>query len=186
MLHVRKPSEEQRHALLRRMATTEPTYAPLGGTLTGHVPAGLRHHRWATTLPAGSFVRAREVLTAWSMHRGSGLEVTTDGPVAEGTNVVMSAPLPVGWVDVTCRVVAVVDEPQRFGFAYGTLPVHPERGEEAFVVSVEADGTVSFCVAAHSTPAHPLARAAGPIADAMQDRAVRRYLRTMEALTLSA
>ena len=27
-----------------------------------------------------------------------------------------------------CRIVAVVDEPDRYGFAYGTLPGHTERG----------------------------------------------------------
>jgi uncharacterized protein (UPF0548 family) len=34
-----------------------------------------------------------------------------------------------------CRIVYVIDEPDRRGFAYGTLPGHPERGEEAFIIS---------------------------------------------------
>jgi uncharacterized protein (UPF0548 family) len=33
------------------------------------------------------------------------------------------------------RVVAVADEPDRCGFAYGTLPGHAVCGEEAFVVA---------------------------------------------------
>ena len=79
-----------------------------------------------------------------------------DGPLAVGTNVAISAALPVGHVEITCRVVAVVDEPDRFGFAYGTLPVHPEQGEESFVV-VRADaGGARFDVQAVSRPVHPL------------------------------
>jgi uncharacterized protein (UPF0548 family) len=33
-----------------------------------------------------------------------------------------------------CRVVFVIDETDRRGFAYGTLPGHPESGEELFAV----------------------------------------------------
>lgn len=33
-----------------------------------------------------------------------------------------------------CRVVYTVTESRRRGFAYGTLPGHPECGEEAFVI----------------------------------------------------
>ncbi len=40
------------------------------------------------------------------------------------------------------RVVAVVDEPHRRGFAYGTRTGHPVSGEEAFIVHRTADGEV--------------------------------------------
>ncbi|PRC54052.1 DUF1990 domain-containing protein, partial [Mycobacterium sp. ITM-2017-0098] len=39
-----------------------------------------------------------------------------------------------GPVMAPCRVVYVVDEPDRRGFAYGTPPGHAERGEELFLV----------------------------------------------------
>ena len=39
-----------------------------------------------------------------------------------------------GPVRAPCRVVYVVDEPDRRGFAYGTLPGHAESGEELFLV----------------------------------------------------
>ena len=113
------------------------------------------------------------------MHRGAGLEVATDGPITVGTNVAICAPLPVGFVDATCRIAAVVDEPARYGFAYGTLSVHPERGEEAFLV-VRDDGAVHFDVDAVSRPNHPVARLVPAVADRLQDMAVRRYLAAME------
>ena len=75
-----------------------------------------------------------------------------------------------------CRIVAVVDEPRRFGFAYGTLPLHPESGEEAFLVDRGEDDVVRFRVVAASRPAHPLARLGAPVARRVQRRITAGYL----------
>ncbi len=117
------------------------------------------------------------------MHRGAGLRVAADGPIAVGTNVAFSAPLPIGFVGGTCRIVVVVDEPNRYGFAYGTLSVHPERGEQAFIVSRDDAGNARLDIDSVSRSAHSLARLVAPLADTLQDRAVRRYLAAMRTLT---
>ena len=104
-------------------------------------------------------------------------------PDRDGTNVAFSAPLPIGFIDGTCRIVVVDDEPNRYGFAYGTLSVHPERGEESFVVLRDDDGNVRLDIDGVSRPAHPLAGLAPPFADHLQDGAVRRYLAAMQTLT---
>ena len=184
-VHLRRPSELDLDRLLARCAADELSYAPIGGSLDGTTPDGLTRHRWSTPLPAGAdFARAVDALTHWRVQEHAGLVVRSDGPMAVGTNVAMNARLPVaGYIDVTCRVVAVVDEPDRFGFAYGTLSVHPERGEESFVVTRDGDG-LRFDVAAISRPANVLARLAGPVADRLQDSAAQRYLRAMELLSL--
>jgi len=127
------------------------------------------------------FERAVEALRSWTVHRGAGLVLAADGPIAVGTNVAFNAPLPIGFVDGTCRIVAVVDEPDRSGFAYGTLSVHPERGEEAFVVVRDETGAVRFDVEGVSRPAHPIARLLPPVGDRLQDRGVRRYLSAMQS-----
>jgi uncharacterized protein (UPF0548 family) len=144
----------------------------------------LKRRHCATPL-AGSnaFERAVEALRTWGMHRGAGLRVAADGPIAVGTNVAFSAPLPIGFVDGTCRIVVVVDEPNRYGFAYGTLSVHPERGEEAFIVSREEAGDVRLDVDGVSRPTHALARLVPALAEHLQDRGVRRYLAAMRMLT---
>jgi uncharacterized protein (UPF0548 family) len=74
----------------------------------------------------------------------------------------------------------VVDEADRYGFAYGTLPGHPEQGEEAFVVERLADRTV-FRIVALSRPAEWLARAGGPISRRIQRSTARRYLDALAA-----
>ncbi len=170
-------------ALLERAGPDSLTYAPAGVSMGDLAPSGLKRRHWTTSL-AGSnaFERAVEALHTWGMHRGAGLRVAADGPIAVGTNVAFSAPLPIGFVDGTCRIVLVVDEPNRYGFAYGTLSVHPERGEEAFVVSRDGDGNVRLDIVGVSRTAHPLARLAPPLADHLQDRGVRRYLAAMRTL----
>ncbi len=171
-------------ALLERARTDALTYAPAGVSMGDLAPAGLKRRHWTTPLAgANAFECAVEALRTWGMHRGAGLRLAADGPIAVGTNVAFSAPLPIGFVDGTCRVVVVVDEPNRYGFAYGTLSVHPECGEEAFVVCRDDDGSVRLDIDGVSRPAHSLARLVPPLADLLQDRGVRRYLAAMRTLT---
>ena len=63
---------------------------------------------------------------------------------------------------------AVVNEPRRAGFAYGTLPGHPESGEESFVVEHLADDRVVLCIRAFSRPASWLFRIGYPAVLLMQ------------------
>lgn len=51
------------------------------------------------------------------------------------------------------RVVAVVDKPDRCGFAYGTKLGHPVCGEEAFIVHRNAAGTVFLTLRSLTRPA---------------------------------
>ena len=179
-IHPRRPGTGQLEELLRRCATAELTYEPVGVSLDPDAVTDLHRGRWEVELGCGDALdRGRAALRDWAVHRGSGISVLPDGPLEVGTNVAMAAPLPVGFVDATCRIVRLIDEPDRFGFAYGTLPVHPESGEEAFLLTRQPAGSVTFTVAAASTPVHPLARLAAPIADRLQDVACRRYLDAM-------
>jgi uncharacterized protein (UPF0548 family) len=184
-LRLRRTPPRDIERLLAACREDTPTYQPQGvslGATVATVPEGLERNHWECELAGGdAFARAGDALRAWRVHRGAGLELHTNGPLAEGTNVVIVAPLPVGFVEATCRIVRVVDQPDRFGFAYGTLSVHPERGEESFVVSRRPDGSATFDVVAVSAPAHPLARLVPPIAGRLQDRAARRYLAAMRA-----
>jgi uncharacterized protein (UPF0548 family) len=133
-------------------------------------PRGYRLDRWSRSLGHGDliFEKAADALRSWEVHKRSGLVVLAEGPPVVGMVVAMCAPLPVGFIDVVCRVVDVVEEGDRFGFAYGTLPVHPERGEESFTVVRAADGSITFEIAAVSRPRQLLARACPPIARKLQ------------------
>jgi uncharacterized protein (UPF0548 family) len=105
--------------------------------------------------------------------------VCDQGPPKVGVVVAMSGPLPLGYIDVVCRVISVIDETDRFGFAYGTLPVHVADGEESFTIGRDHDGTTTFVIDVVSRPRHPLARLCPPITSRLQRRAIAAYLDAM-------
>jgi uncharacterized protein (UPF0548 family) len=171
--------EAGRREALAGSAAAEVTYGPTGVTLGDARLPGYRTDRYEAELGrgAGTFERARDGLRAWAAHRGAGVQVEPPGaPLAEGTTVVLVTRLGPASVLAACRVVAVVDEARRFGFAYGTLPLHPERGEESFVVERGDDAVVRFRVVAVSRPAHPLARLGAPVSRRVQRRVTNGYL----------
>ena len=184
-LHLRRPDAAALARLADLSRSASLTYEPIGISALDTAPRGYHRGHWTCPLGTGdaAFDAAGDALREWSVHRGAGLIVFAEGPPAVGAIVAMAAPLPVGYIDVVCRVVEVVDRADRFGFVYGTLPIHPEQGEETFVVVRNGDD-VSFEITAISRPRHPLARVAPPIANLLQRRATMRYLDAMRAALL--
>jgi uncharacterized protein (UPF0548 family) len=188
-IRIRRPEPADLEELRIGSTTCDLTYGPVGvahdPSLRATTPAGFRRDHWSVDLPAGprSFETAAAFVHDWGVQRGAGLVVCANGPPVAGQVVAMGAPLPVGWIDVVCRVVAVVDDPDRSGFVYGTLPDHPERGEESFMICRDPDGTIRFEIDAVSRSRHPLARLAPPVARLLQRRATGRYLDAVSAAT---
>jgi uncharacterized protein (UPF0548 family) len=160
-------------------ALTPPfTYSDVGRTSPGaELPAGYRHVLRRARVGSGepAFAAVASSMREWGIHRGAGLRVRADGPPAE--DVRFATGIGVGplrlWVP--CRVVWVCDEPRRYGYGFGTLPGHPARGEEAFLVTRAADDEVWFEVRAFSRPASWYARLGRPAANLLQDRVTDRY-----------
>ena len=181
-IRFRRPSRDRLRALRDRGATDSLTYEPVGLSRLTEPASGYRVDHWSRTIGHGDrvFELARAALREWRVHTGAGLVVEASGPPAEGDVVAMAAPLPIGFVEVVCRVVDVVDEPNRAGFAYGTLTNHPEEGEESFTVTRADDGTVTFEIVAVSKPRLVLARALPPVARRLQVTVTNRYLDAMQ------
>jgi uncharacterized protein (UPF0548 family) len=70
----------------------------------------------------------------------------------------------------------VIDESDRFGFVYATLPHHPEVGEELFLVERDPLGTITAVVEAVWRPGNVITRIGRPATRYFQLRATRRYL----------
>jgi uncharacterized protein (UPF0548 family) len=68
------------------------------------------------------------------------------------------------------RIVYTMDEPNRLGFAYGTLEDHGESGEERFMVERDANGDVFYDLMAFSRPNHLLAKLGYPVVRMLQKR----------------
>lgn len=157
------------------------TYAPVGAT-RGALPAGFDHLRHSTVVGRGKpqLEAAARAVLGWQAQHLLGSRVQPgDRRPEEGDIVRVRLGLGRWALCAPARVVYVVDEPGRRGFAYGTLPGHPLSGEEAFVVHLEPDGSVIFTVTAYSRPARWLARAAGPVLPIFQRVMARRYARAI-------
>ncbi|MGZ7085573.1 MAG: DUF1990 family protein [Ilumatobacteraceae bacterium] len=182
-IRLTRPSPAALQSLIDDGRSAPLTYEPVGMSAMDTAPPGYRLDRWSRSLGHGDliFEKAADALRKWEVQKRSGLVVLAEGPPVVGLVVAMSAPLPIGFIDVVCRVVDVVEQGDRVGFTYGTLPVHPERGEESFTVVRAADGSITFEVAAASRPRQLLARAFSPIARKMQRSATGRYLDAMQS-----
>jgi uncharacterized protein (UPF0548 family) len=163
------------------------TYSPVGATISGSLPSGYRHDRREIALPdrPDAFALAVKGLRRWVAHTGAGLAVEPRDPPTEGATVAVGIGIGPLTAVAVCRVVAVVDEADRFGFAYGTLPGHPEQGEEAFLVERTEHGVV-FRIVAFSRRAEVLARLGGPVTRAVQAATLGRYLETLRSYVESA
>jgi uncharacterized protein (UPF0548 family) len=159
-----------------------PTYAPVASTLgtagegrtrVAHVTAALGHGQV-------HFDAAVAALRSWAPQRSLAARVHPTGvhPTL-GATVVLAVGVGPLRLLVPNRVVAIVDEPDRWGYAYGSLPGHPVTGEELFVVERRSDGSVHATVVVDARPAPPL-RWLGPVVPALERRAVRRYLRVLQ------
>ncbi len=157
------------------------TYAPHGGSLDldpARVPEGFRTFRHETVIGAGRerWASAAAAVLEWGMQRGAGIRVS-EPRVVVGDDVSISIRF-LGVVPIRAhtRVLAVVDEPDRRGFVYGTLPGHPERGEEAFLVTIDDDGTVRASVQGFSRPSSGFWTLTAPALRAVQAIYTRRYV----------
>src|SRR5678816_4077636 len=88
------------------------------------------------------------------------------------------------WSLNACRVVYVIDESRRFGFAYGTLPDHVECGEERFLIEWLLDDSVWYDILAFSRPQHPLVKLSSPLARRLQKRFARESLARMASVAV--
>ena len=172
-----RPKDEQLMAIWEEQSTLPITY-PSEGMTRGGRHRGFRHHRSAVALGSGAdvFENAKRSLRAWGAQRGAGFGVHPERPVATGMTVLVFGRLGALYTSVCCRVVYIVDEPDRWGFAYGTLPHHVERGEESFIVSKDGNERVTFTVESLSRPAKPIAWLGYPVTRAIQARVTKRYL----------
>jgi uncharacterized protein (UPF0548 family) len=189
MFTLLRPTDDAIRAHLARHAAATFTYDFVGCTREEPAPVrGYSIDRNRVLLGAGraTYERAKDAIRRWEMFPAALAQLCwRDQPPRPDLVVgvlyrVWLAPL---WVLFPARVVYLLDETHesptgrihRFGFAYGTVADHPERGEERFQVewhetpvstpggaSDGAGGSVYYDLVAISQPAHWLAQTAYP------------------------
>lgn len=159
------------------------TYDEVGATRDGPLPTGYRHLSYRTTLGRDVLRVAGEAVLSWRMHEAAGVRVRASAPhAAPGVTLTSEVGLGPLRLVAPCRVVWTVDDDDQAGFGYGTLPGHPERGEESFVVRRGADGEVWFTVTAFSRSARWYSWLAGPVVPVFQRAYARRLGRALTRL----
>jgi uncharacterized protein (UPF0548 family) len=167
--------------LIERLRQAPYTYPEVGAVSASPLPAGYHHLRRGAVLGGREhFATAVDDLLHWRMHERAGIQVTPSGPVAE-PGVILVQRIGFGPLRVVapCRVVEVITGPDRAAMIYGTLPGHPECGEERFMIERRRDGVVTLTITAFSRPASWYARLGGPVTSRIQALITERYLRAL-------
>ena len=177
MWHVRRPTLAQIEAYRAAQQALPFTYPSVGATREGGpTPRGFDRDRNRQRLGVGeaTFRAARAAIRAWRMFPRPLATIEPPGiPIAEGETAVVVVRLFGLWFVNSARIVYVIDEPRRFGFAYGTLPGHAERGEERFLVEWLDDDSVWYDLDALSKPHYWAAQLAYPLTRRIQRRFAR-------------
>ena len=184
MFMMREPSNEQVTRFVSSQHDLPFTYAEVGAT-SATPPSGYNvdHNRIQLGNGEATFKRAVDALKHWQHFDLGWVTIVPRGVVVEvGATVAVKARTFAMWSLSACRVVYVIDEPRRFGFAYGTLPDHVERGEERFLIEWRDDDSVWYDILAFSRPQHPLVRLGSPYARTLQKQFARESLKRMRSL----
>ncbi len=184
MFRLTRPTAAKIERVLESARAATPTFDHIGATRSEAPVPGFRYNSYSGEVGHGlaAFRAARDGLRVWAAHVGAGVSVTPPTePLAAGATMVGSTRVGPLHVLLPCRVVSVVDEPRQFGFAYATLPGHPECGEESFIVGLAGDGTVTFSVSAHSRHAELLARLGAPVSQLVQRQTNNAYVAGLRA-----
>lgn len=174
MFLARRPSAAAIDRFLTRSASLPLSYDPVGLARTGG--PGFASDELRVELGSGEVVFGRAVaaLSAWRQFPQGWTQVfPTGAPLAPGTTVAVLIRHLGFWSLNGARVVYGIggEGAPTFGFAFGTLPTHAERGEELFEVRLEPrTGVVTYHLRAASRPRSWVARAGYPVVRLLQAR----------------
>ena len=184
MFLLQEPSDEVVRQFISSQARLPFSYTDVGAT-RGKLPAGYTVDHNQITLGKGEtvFERAVSALKRWKQFDLGWVTIVPAETTLEVDATVAIKGKTFGfWSLSASRVVYLIDEQEpirRFGFAYGTLPDHVERGEERFTIEWQADDSVWYDILAFSRPQHPLVRLGFPLARNLQKRFARESLAAM-------
>lgn len=175
MFRINEPSERDVAKFIESQRNLDFTYREVGATNTTP-PAGFTVDHNRIQLGSGEKIyrRAIDALKNWRQFDLGWVTIVPAGvPLEVGATVAVKARAFGFWSLNAARIVYLIEEPGRFGFAYGTLPDHVECGEECFLIEWLDDDSVWYDIFAFSKPRHPLVRMSSPLARMLQKRFAR-------------
>jgi len=176
LFRLTAPSEDEARHFISEQRLSGFSY-PEAGASARSVPTGYNVDHNRVQLGSGevTWQRAVHAVRAWQMFNLPWVRLYwPTAPIQEGANVAVAVHHFGVYSLNACRVVYVVDQDgptKRFGFAYGTLAEHAERGEERFTVEWnQAEDKVWYNILVFSRPRQILARLAYPLSRSLQKR----------------
>jgi uncharacterized protein (UPF0548 family) len=147
------------------------------------VPDGYRCDHTRTQIGQGwqEFDTARTALRKWRHFDLGWVRIANpDAAIAPDAIVAVEVHALGLWSVNLSRILYVIDEPNLFGFGYGTTPLHLERGEERFLLEFSpATGAVYYELLAVSRPQNWLAWLGYPFTRGQQHKFARDSHRCM-------
>jgi uncharacterized protein (UPF0548 family) len=171
-----RPSEDEIRRFISKQKGSAFSYPEVGASATiAPIGYNVDHNRVQLGSGEVTWQRATKAIRSWQMFSMPWVSLYwSSAPVMVGTDVAVSVQH-LGFFSLnSCRIVYVIDEEgrvKRFGFAYGTLAEHAERGEERFTIEWNReDDTVWYDILAFSRPGQMLARLGYPLSRLLQKR----------------
>ena len=169
-----RPNRSDIESFISRSAAQTFSYRDVGGTAKERPQNGYTVDHNRIKLGSGTKVwdRAKPAVIGWKMFDFPWVSLCWPAaPIRPGENVAILV-RHLGFFSLNAaRIVYTIDEPDRFGFAYGTLSDHGESGEERFLVERDPElGDVWYDLYAFSKPNYLLAKMGYPLTRHLQRR----------------
>ena len=173
MFLLSRPTDPEIQNFIDSVDGSSFSYEDVGLSLSGS-PVGYNvdHNRICIGKGEIDFLAAKDAIRSWKMFDFPWVELCwSDTPIDKGQAVAIVVNHFGFWSMSAARIVYLIDEASRFGFAYGTLAEHIESGEERFSVELDREtGDVCYDIFAFSKPNHVLAKLGYPISRMLQKR----------------
>ncbi len=179
MFFFSKPNRSAINAFIETNKGSDFSYPYIGHTERDFVRSGklkdakaynIDHNRIIIGQGDEDWEKAKEAVRNWKMFDMPWVELCwPDTPIEEDRTVAILI-RHFGFYSLNAaRIVYTIDEPTRFGFAYGTLAEHGESGEERFSIEMDEEtGEVRYNLYAFSKPNHILAKLGYPLTRNLQ------------------
>ncbi len=184
---LRRPSEAELWRFVAAQGREPLSYRQVGASRARTPPRGYAANHGRVRLGSGeeTYRRAVAAVRRWAMYDMDWIHLLwPDTPIEIGRTVGLLVGHYGFWSLNACRIVYVIDEREgavwRYGFGYGTLPEHAERGEERFTVEWRReDDSVWYELFSFARPGTPLAWIGYPLVRLLVKRFARDSLRAM-------
>jgi len=180
-ISLHRPSVKLLHKANASHQQLRLSYSEIGLSTGKNFPNGYDHDHNQIIIGEGraTFKKARSIIQLYGHFPSSWAFVHAKSiPEPNLSVAVIFYQLGLWWIN-GARIIQIIDEPNYYGFSYGTLANHVEVGEELFFTELQPDGAVIYGIHAYSQPRFWGARLFKPYARSQQRRFVQESMQLM-------